>query len=104
MARVELLFGTQRKDAPPVSEEDWTEFLAAEVTPRFPDGLTVFTGQGQWRAAGHAIIKETSRMLVIWYEDTNNAIARIEAIRAAYKKRFSQASVLRADGESCVSF
>jgi hypothetical protein len=43
-------------------------------------------------------------MLVIWYEDTNNAIARIEAIRAAYKKRFSQASVLRADGESCVSF
>src|SRR5262249_44754352 len=104
MARVELLFGAQRKDAPPVSEEDSTAFLAAEVTPRFPDGLTVFTGQGQWRAAGQAIIKETSRMLVIWYEDTNNASARIEAIRAAYKARFRQASVLRADGESCVSF
>jgi hypothetical protein len=81
-----------------------TGLLAAEVTPRFPDGLTVFTGQGQWRAAGQAIIKETSRMLVIWYEDTNNASARIEAIRAAYKARFRQASVLRADGESCVSF
>src|SRR5262245_4250771 len=103
MARVELLFGTQQKNAPPVSEEEWTE-VAAEVTPRFPGGLTVFTGQGQWRSAGGAIIKETSRMLVIWYSNPNNSSARIEAIRAAYKKRFSQASVLRADGESCVSF
>lgn len=104
MARAELLFGTQRKDAPPVGEDEWAQFLEAEVTPRFPEGLTVFTGRGQWRAAGRAIIKETSRMLVIWYQDTNDASTRIEAIRAAYKERFGQASVLRADGESCVSF
>ena len=104
MVRVELLFGTQRKNAPPVSEEEWSQFVAAEVTPRFPDGLTVFTGEGQWRGADRAIIKETARMLVIWYSDTEDAHALIEAIRAAYKERFGQMSVLRADGQSCVSF
>ena len=104
MARVELLFGTQRKNAPPVSEEEWGQFVAAEVTPRFPDGLTVFTGQGQWRSAETALVKETSRMLLIWYSTTENSNALIEAIRAAYKEHFGQASVLRADGASCVSF
>jgi Protein of unknown function (DUF3574) len=43
-------------------------------------------------------------MLVIWYSDTEQSSALIEAIRAAYKDRFGQASVLRADGQSCVSF
>lgn len=32
-----------------VSDEDWRAFLAAEVTPRFPDGLTVIDAAGQWR-------------------------------------------------------
>jgi hypothetical protein len=40
MARVELLFGTQRKDAPPVSEEDWTSRGRGHAPlPRRTDGL-----------------------------------------------------------------
>ncbi len=58
MARVELLFGTQRKNAPPVGEDEWAQFLENEVTSRFPDGVTVFAGQGQWRSAPGAVIKE----------------------------------------------
>jgi Protein of unknown function (DUF3574) len=103
-ARLELLFGTQRKGAAPVSEEEWSQFLAAEITPRFPEGLTVFTGQGQWRGQDGINIKETSRMLLVWHSNEDDASSRIEAIRAAYKNRFGQESVLRADGESCVSF
>lgn len=104
VAQFELLFGARRKNAAPVGEEEWAAFLAAEVTPRFPDGITVFTGQGQWRGPDGVIIKETSRMLVIWYPKKDESGALIEAIRSAYKERFSQDSVLRADGWSCVSF
>ncbi|MCI0598976.1 MAG: DUF3574 domain-containing protein [Beijerinckiaceae bacterium] len=104
LARLELVFGTRRKNATPVSEEEWAAFLADEVTPYFPDGLMVFTGYGQWRGADGNIVRETSRMLVIWYPAKDDSGPRIEAIRVAYKARFGQESVLRADGASCVSF
>ena len=48
---------------------------------------------------------ETSRLLLIWYAPQAGADARIEAIRTAYKTRFGQDSVLRADGApECVTF
>lgn len=104
MARLELLFGMARKDGSEVSEADWRAFLDAEVTPRFPDGLTVLTGYGQWRSGAGITAKETSRVLVIWHARPPGSEAKIEAIRAAYKTRFGQESVLRVDGASCVSF
>jgi hypothetical protein len=104
MARLELLFGTQRGSGPPISETEWSSFLGEEVTPRFPDGLTVFTGYGQWRGRGGVIAQERSIMLVIWYEPTEESEAEIEAIRSAYTRRFGQESVMRVDGVSCVSF
>jgi hypothetical protein len=104
MARLELLFGLSRKQAAPVSEEEWAGFVDAEVTPRFPDGLTILTGYGQWRDRAGAVVKETSKVLVIWYAPDQESDSRIEAIRDAYKKRFAQDSVLRVDGYSCVSF
>jgi hypothetical protein len=105
LARLELLFGSTRQDLTPISEEEWAAFVAAEITPRFPDGLTILTGYGQWRDARGTIVKETSRLLLIWYAPAADSDNRIEAIRAAYKARFGQESVLRADGPAaCVSF
>jgi len=105
LARLELLFGSTRKDLTPIGEEEWAAFVAAEITPRFPDGLTILTGYGQWRDARGTIVKETSRLLLIWNAPAADSDSRIEAIRAAYKARFGQESVLRADGPAaCVSF
>lgn len=104
MARLELLFGADRAGGTPVGEAEWSLFLDSEVTPRFPDGLTVLDGAGQWRDGSGAILRERSRVLVIWYRPTARSEADIEAIRSAYKQRFAQESVLRADGVSCVSF
>ena len=84
LARLELLFGSTRKDLTPISEEEWAAFVAAEITPRFPDGLTILTGYGQWRDATGTIVKETSRLLLIWYVPAANSDSHIEAIRAAY--------------------
>jgi hypothetical protein len=104
MARVELLFGRARPGGGAVGDAEWADFLDREVTPRFPDGLTVFDGAGQWRGRDGAIVREPSHLLVIWYRPSAKSEADIEAIRAAYKKRFSQESVLRVDDVSCVAF
>ena len=110
-ARLELLFGLGRQRSGEIvmersgeiSEEAWRASLEMEVTPRFPAGLTVLAAYGQWRSPSGVMIKEPSRMLVIWYRQEATFEAAIEAIRGAYKQRFGQ-SVLRVDGASCVSF
>src|SRR5262245_37239958 len=64
-----------------ISEGEWRAFLEMEVTPRFPAGLTVLAAYGQWRSPSGVMIKEPSRMLVIWYRQEATSEAAIEAIR-----------------------
>lgn len=104
MARLDMLFGRSRPSGEPVTDEEWSRFLDAEVTPRFPDGLTVLQGPGQWRGSNGRLTRERSSILVIWHDTTRRADADIEAIRAAYKQQFAQESVMRVDSTSCVSF
>jgi Protein of unknown function (DUF3574) len=104
MARVELLFGSALADGQPLSEQAWAKFMDDEVTPRFPEGLTELSGRGQWRRPDGVISHEPSRVLLIWYAPAADKDADIEAIRAAYKTRFKQLSVMRVDGVNCVSF
>ena len=104
MARLELLFGSARRQGAAISDEEWTAFLDTEVTPRFPDGLTVLSGPGQWRGKNGHVERERSFVLVVWYEPSRAADAHIEAIRSVFKQRFAQESVMRVDGASCVSF
>jgi hypothetical protein len=104
LARLELLFGMGKKDGSEVSDTEWRAFLDAEVSPRFPDGLMVLTGDGQWRSSVDGRAKEKSRIVEIWYRPSADSEARIEAIRSSYKHRYGQESVMRVDGVSCVSF
>jgi hypothetical protein len=99
MARTEMFFGAGR-----VSDAEWKQFLAREVTPRFPDGLTALDGYGQWKAPSGAIAKERSRVLILMHNEDASSSQRIEAIRATYKRQFHQSSVMRVDAEDCVSF
>ena len=101
LARVELYFGTGY--AFHRQQEAWRDFVASVVTPLFPDGLSVFEGAGQWRGA-HGITREASRMMIIIYRPDGHSDAKIEAIRAIYKARFKQQSVLRVDTTACVGF
>lgn len=103
-ARLELLFGTARKDGAFVSEADWLAFLSDEVTPRFPDGLTVLTGLGQWRTTHGQITRETSRVLLIWHVPGPQTEVSISGIQNSYRQRYQQDSVMRVDSVSCVAF
>ena len=93
-----------KKDGSEVSDAEWRAFLDAEVTPRFPDGLMVLTGDGQWRSNMGRRAKEKARIVEVWYRPAADSEAKIEAIRTAYKGRYGQESVMRVDGVSCVSF
>ena len=74
------------------------------MRPRFPAWFTVLTGDGQWRNADGRIFREPSRVLLVWHVPEPSTEAAIAAIRAAYKQRFGQDSVMRVDGMGCVSF
>ncbi|NRF68299.1 DUF3574 domain-containing protein [Aquincola sp. S2] len=95
--RCELFFGFAIPGGGEVSAGDWQAFVDGEVTPRFPQGLTVLPAQGQWRnAAGH-VEREPSRVLVLLLPDDDaGASARIDELRSRYRERFRQEAVGRA--------
>jgi hypothetical protein len=96
--RTELFFGTAKKDGV-VTEEEFRGFVDSEVTPRFPDGLTLLKGDGQFRGEDGITIKEQSFVLILLYpyETFAKSSQKIQKIRELYKDQFAQESVLRVD-------
>jgi hypothetical protein len=88
-----------------VSEAAWRDFLDTEVTPRFPAGLSVVDVYGQWQGKKQKTPERLrSKMLVIDYPSTTENSAKIEAIRAAWKQRTGDQSVLKVTQRAEVSF
>lgn len=102
-----LYFGLGPVDHPEqgVSEADWRSFLDREVTTRFPDGLSVLDVYGQWQGKNQTAPERLrSKMLIIDYPDTAENRARVEAIRAAWKQKTGDQSVMRVTEPADVSF
>ncbi len=104
-AVAELLFGRDIGQHVGVSEADWTRFVARELTPRFPDGLTVADTIGQWRDRDNgSIVREPSKHVEIVLPGNADDEARLDAAAAAYKTAFHQQSVAIIVHTACVSF
>jgi|GEM_PF-4242774 len=103
VARTELFFGLARPDGSTLGAGEFQSFVDSEITPRFPRGLTLLGGSGQYRDINGATIRENSKLLILLYPYEREASGKIEAIRAAYIKAFAQQAVLRVDGASCLS-
>jgi len=102
-----LYFGLGPADQPEkgVSETAWRAFLDKEVTSRFPDGLSVVDVYGQWQGAKQTTPERLrSKMLIVDYPDTAENQAKVDAIRAAWKKMTGDQSVLRVTQPVDVSF
>jgi Protein of unknown function (DUF3574) len=100
MLDVEFLLGCGQ-----ASEARWRRFLAREVTPRFPEGLTVYETTGQWRDPQRkVVVRERSRVLRIIITADEPANDKIAAVAEAYKKQFAQKSVGIVTRPACVSF
>jgi hypothetical protein len=103
-ARTELLFGLSRATGPDITEEEFQGFIDAQVTPRFPEGLTLLAGKGQFQDSTGNTIQEGSKLLILLYPFSKDRSALVDEVRTEYKSLFQQESVLRIDEHSCVSF
>lgn len=103
---VSLLFGLTRPDGRPITDAEWQAFLRRAVTPRFPDGLSVFQAGGQWRdRASQQVTTEPSR--IVWIAtrpDAPDLTTRLDAIRAEYRHDFQQQSVGLVIRTGCQAF
>jgi hypothetical protein len=99
MRDIELMLGRTASDA------RWKRFLAREVTPRFPDGLTVYETTGQWRDPRTGIFRrERSRVLRVIVSDDAAVRQKVTAVAEAYKTQFRQTSVGIIMRDVCASF
>jgi hypothetical protein len=101
---VQLFFGRDIGDQVGVSEADFARFVDEELTPRFPDGLTVLDAAGQWRGASGVVGREPSKVVILALLGRAGDEDRLEAVRAAYKRRFSQEAVLIVTQPACLGF
>jgi hypothetical protein len=102
--QVELYLGRGLGGDAVVSEEAFQDFLAEDVTPLFPDGLSVIDVAGQFRDSEGTIVREPTKLLILLVPDVASVAPDLETIIAAYKERFDQQSVLHAEQPVCVAF
>ncbi len=99
-----LYFGRSMPEGGTVTEAAWDDFLAEAVTPRFPDGLTVWDAEGQWQEEDGSITQEGTFVLEILHPKSKADDKKLEAIIEDYKQRFEQQSVLRVTHPANVGF
>jgi Protein of unknown function (DUF3574) len=101
----ELLFGRNIGRTIGVSEAAWTRFVARELTPHFPDGLTITDAVGQRRDRDSGrTVQEPSKHVEIVLPGHADDEARLDAVVTAYKREFRQQSVGVIVRPACVSF
>lgn len=86
-----------------VTPADWTQFLREVVTPRFPEGLSVWQASGQWRATSGVMVNEMTYVLSLVHPDDAATNKAMQDILASYKTRFEQEAVLRVTTAVCTS-
>ncbi len=103
--RNELLYlGTDIPAGGKVTPSDWQVFVDTVVTPRFPQGLSVWQAAGQWKMAAGPVVKEQSYLLNIVHAGAPAEAQAVQDIAQAYKQRFGQEAVLRVSHPVCVGF
>jgi Protein of unknown function (DUF3574) len=101
----ELLFGRDIGRSIGVSETAWALFVEHELTPRFPDGLTITDAIGQRRDRDTGeTMQEPSKHVEIVLPGRADDEARLDAVVDAYKREFRQQSVGVIVRQACVSF
>ena len=97
----QLYFGTE-KPSGHVTPEEWAQFLSETVTPRFPQGLTVWQASGQWLSASSEIIQEPAYVLNLIHSPDVSYESAVHEIVAVYKARFQQEAVLQIKSHVCM--
>jgi hypothetical protein len=105
MLVAELFFGRGIRGREPLTDAEWADFAAQTITPNFPDGFTVFDGEGQWRnpRTGRIAGDRTKIVLVAAKRELDLA-RRLSVVIDAYRTKFHQQSVGLITRNSCAAF
>jgi hypothetical protein len=99
-----LFLGREIPGGGVVSDAEWVAFLEEVVTPRFPEGLTVWRAEGQWRDPQGITVREPVMVLEVLYPHGSEAESSIAEIAEEYRRRFRQDAVLRVTEDARVRF
>lgn len=99
--RTAQLFLSARPPAK-ITDSDIRKFVDAEVTPRFPRGVTVVDGGGQWRGDENRLIREAAKVVLIVLPEKGDPAGKVQAVRAAYRSRFKQDAVVVLPPPACM--
>ena len=97
-----LFFGVENEEGTVVTEEQWTQFLADTVTPRFPAGLTVFDGRGQWLDPAGRLNRDRVK-IVMAAAVGDRDLTPVNEIAAEFIARFGAAAVFHMWNGSCAA-
>ena len=104
MLVAELFFGRGIKGRK-LSDAEWAEFAAQTITPNFPEGFTVFDGEGQWRNPQTGLIaRDRTKVLLVAAKREPDLTQRLSAVIEAYKAQFHQQSVGVITRDVCAAF
>ena len=105
MLVAELFFGRTIRGRADLTDQEWLGFASEVITPNFPQGFTVFDGEGQWRNPQTGVIgRERTKVLLVAAPRGPDLSQRLAAVIEAYKTRFHQHSVGVITRDSCASF
>ena len=105
MLVAELFFSRGVEERQPRTDAEWAEFVAQTITTNFPDGFTVFDGEGQWRnPQTEHIVRDRTKILLVATKREPDLVERVSAVIDDYKARFHQQSVGIITRDSCAAF
>lgn len=100
----EAFFGRNIGSTLGVDDAAWARFVDAELTPRFPAGLSIADAAGQWRGRDGILVREPARRLSLVLTDAAAQRPLLAEAIAAYKRAFRQDAVLLAEMQACIAF
>ncbi|HEX5378669.1 MAG TPA: DUF3574 domain-containing protein [Phenylobacterium sp.] len=105
MRTAQLFFGQNIGGKPGISDAEFRKFTDEELTSRFPQGLTVLDGGGQWKGPDNKLIREAAKVVVLVLPARGGDVTRkLGEVRQAYVQRFRQDSVMLVTQKACVAF
>lgn len=100
----DLYFGRNIGGTFGVDDAEWQAFVDREITPRFPEGLSISDVSGQWRGPSGEIVREPSKAVMVILSGGADEREKLDAIRAAYVEAFDQDAVMLIQRQACVGF
>lgn len=89
-----LFFGRSIPGGGNVTEAQWNAFVAEVITPRFPQGYTLWNAWGHWKGDDGAQVSEDASVLEVVHPVDAAADAKLAEIAQAYRQRFNQEAVM----------